>query len=428
MAFLPFLTQSASGNDPIVAMGANRIGAIANTGYSLSGTQKREINPLIRYLRGQGLANNLVFYHDPKYGVNRNLAIYTDDLDNTTYWDKGVNLTANGQVGTSPITGAKAWSYSYTGLGFAYLKGDYSTTAFVVYPNTTYTLSCDIRLTAGTWTGGSRSLYLQCFDSGGVFTANRGGPALMPTADWQRVSVTVTTGASDTFAVFQFPYDVGASATIEVAAPQVEIGATAGNYNARIDSTICKANNLVSNASGDGTFVNGTTANMVVSDTTAGRVLNFDSSLSQGLTTGVTTVYNGYTVVFWVNCSSLSATLVPFRKGGGVKDRLVFETSGAVRFSGVTGGSGTSSTGQVVAGTWAMWTVTASTNATVYKNSTQLVTGATTYSSSSDPLYISNSADIPFFGKIGEVLFFSSVLTSDQITAIYNLQKSRYGL
>jgi hypothetical protein len=427
--FLPILAQLAGGVDSNIYLGANRIAGIANVGYSLTSNQRQLLNPLFRYLRGQGLASNLIFHHDPRIGFNNNLCRWTDDITTANIgWAKGANLTANGQVGTSPITGAKAWSFTSLGGGNVFIQGSSINGRFAVLPNTTYTISADVRLTAGTWTNGARSLYLRCQDSGGTVTSNRGNTELALTSNWQRFSITVTTGASDAFASFSFPFDFNAGATIEVAAPQVELGNTATPYQRRLDNTALRLNNTVNNALGDGTLLNGEVGNMTRTDAQAGEVLNYNASLSQGITLADTTYYANYTVLLWIKVNNLASTRVAFIKGLS-QGRIVVQTDGAIRVNATTGGT-TTATGLVVANTWTHIAVTMTATTTeTFTNGASRISGAITRTEeSTTPYHLVNSAISPLDGQIGEATLINTVLTPTQILAIYNIQKARYGL
>jgi hypothetical protein len=230
-------------------------------------------------------------------------------------------------------------------------------------------------------------------------------------------TITVTVAGSFTFTV---------SGAVNNA--QLEIGSSATVYNLRVDTTALKLNNLVNDATGDGTFVNGTPANMTVVDATAGEVLNYVSASSQGVTLANSTYYTSYTVLIWVKVNNLASNRVPFVKGS-ARDRIVLQTDGAIRVNSATGGT-TSATGQVVANTWVHIAVTmTTTNTETFKNGVSVISGAITrVVESTDPYYLVNSALAPLDGLIGESTLVSQVLTPTQILAIYNIQKARYGL
>ena len=414
---------------PFLSAGSARIRAIANTGYLSTFTNRQLIAPLLNYILNTGLAANTLFHHDARLGFNSNFVFFSDDInDANTGWDKGSNLTANGQVGVSPLSGAKAWSFSFVGGGSAFIQGDSSTGRFAILPNTTYTVSADVRLASGVFAGGSRSIYLRCQDSAGVFTTNRGGAALVPTSTWQRFSITVTTGASDAFASFLFPFDCDSGSTLYYAAPQIEIGSTATTYQARLNNTALLLNNLVDNALGDGTMANGVSSTMTVIDATAGRVLNYNNALSQGVSTSLIAYVPNLTFIVWTKSTNLSANRVVFGKT--ITDgRLIINTNGAIRLTSssslVTGAS------EVVAGAWVCiaYTSTGAGATVIYKNGASVLSGTLPRAVNDIESYqLGETADGPFLGQIGEATFFNTILTDSQILDIYNIQKSRYGL
>jgi hypothetical protein len=352
--FLPFFAQVVGGNDPNVYLGANRIAGLSSVGYSLTGTQRQLLNPLFRYLRGQGLSSNLLFHHDPRVGLNNNL------------------FTATGTLSTQTVALATG---IYT---FWFASG------------------------AGTITS-----------SNGTGTATNHGAT---TAGVPR-QIVVTVAGTFTFTV---------SGVVTNA--QLEIGSSATVYNLRTDTTVLKLNNTINNALGDGTFVNGTSANMTTLDATAGEVLNYNNTLSQGISTTLTAHQTDLTVIQWVKATNFTSNRITMFKS--VPDwRLVLQTDAAVRLS--TSSSIASPSGTLVAGTWACvaFTLNNAGNAVIYKNGVQVASGTIPRAiDNTNPVQIGETVNGPFLGQIGESTLINTVLTPTQILAIYNIQKARYGL
>jgi hypothetical protein len=268
---------------------------------------------------------------------------------------------------------------------------------------------------------------LRCQDSGGAVTSARGNTALALTSEWQRFSITVTTGALDVFASFLFPFDFNAGSTIEVAAPQIELGSVATSYQRRLDNTTLKLNNTVNNALGDGTFVNGEMGNMATTDATAGEVLNFVGSSTQFIDTTFTEMYANYTFSCWVNPANFAASQILLGKAIN-NDRVFYNTTGGVQVSS-NGGTVTTASSLLSIGVWAhvAYTITLAGAVVIYINGVSVASGTITRGADAVATW-GLSKVAPMTGKMGEATLINTVLTSTQILAIYNIQKSRYGL
>lgn len=413
--FLPFLNQASAGVDPSVYLGANRIAGIASVGYSMSGRQRQFINPLLRYLRVQNLSSNLLFHLDPRVGLNNNFVRNSGVNVNTTSWSPYVN----GGSATAPTLSIDTTN-PFAGAG-----------CIKIVCNGTYAfsgISQNIGSNTGTITVRGRVRGDAAFTFSYYYeVANNPQSTVAVGTAWQEFVFTTTATGGGTGTIYLGSTTPGTTFyldNIEVIAGQPDQA-----YNERTDATVLKLNNSINNALGDGTLVNGTSTNMTTIDATAGEVLNYNNTLSQGIQTGLVSWIPDYTFIHWVKVPSLVANRVTIFKTA-TADRLIIQTDGAIRVSG-NGTSVTSSTGAVVANTWAMitYTINSAGDVIIYKNGVQIGSGNNArLVDNAAAIFLGETSNAPFLGNIGEATLINSVLTSTQILAIYNIQKARYGL
>lgn len=148
-----------------------------------------------------------------------------------TYWQKGAGLTENGVVGTSGLSGQPVYSFAFTGAN-SYIQQTYATNRVPASPLQDVTLSAEVRLASGTWSGGNRNFAITCYDSGGTNLGTVNGATFTATATNARYSSTVQTLASTAYIRFIFPTNL-TSATLEFSAPQLEFGTTATAYQSQ---------------------------------------------------------------------------------------------------------------------------------------------------------------------------------------------------
>jgi hypothetical protein len=162
-------------------------------------------------------------------------------------------------------------------------------------------------------------------------------------------------------------------------------------------------------------------------DGVLGKAYNFDGS-NDYLLPGAIGSFNTFTTIVWVNLD----TLKDFNDiiGGEFEITMLARANGAVTFGvgdgGAWGNLTTTSTGEVSAGSWFMYTLKGDgTNIEVYLNKTSKGTGATTDNLNTTP-YIGTRNDggpkagYATDGRIDNIRIYSSELNDNEIEAIYD--------
>ncbi len=320
----------------------------------------------------------------------------------------GYNLTAGNLTAVDIRIKAQR---AYGGLGIVNIDPQSSVNRN--FFTTTATLSTQtVTLAVGSYTFWFQAGAGSITSSNGTGTASNNGAAIVGSPK------TITVSAAGTF-IF--------TVSGVVSSAQLESGSTAGTYIARADATAVKVLNIGSlNSAADGTYTNGSSSNMLVSNATAGRVLNFMGSASQSLNLGFMNWYDTYSITVAFNLSSLGGAL--FIKSN-TSDRLVMNADGSIRFNS-TSGVVQSAAGQFVTNTWYVVQVTISgLNVVIYKNGVPIVTGTLTTrtTETSNAWNISGSAFVT--GVIGDLIMQANVaLAQSQVTGLYTAIKARYGL
>jgi hypothetical protein len=236
----------------------------------------------------------------------------------------------------------------------------------------------------------------------------------------------VSAGGSRTIAV-----SVAGTFTFTVASTvnnaQLEVGSTATTYTARTDNTAVKSFNFgAKNASGDASFVGGSSSNMLTADA-AGQSHNFLAASSQGLQAAFADWYPNYSYIIAYRPNSLGGALLI---KSNASDRIVVNGDGSFRFNGTTGVV-QSAVGALTAGGWVIVGVTVSgTTVKLYKNGVLLTPGTNTLSARNVEAATNWSISTSSFlnGLEGESVMIPATLSDAQMTNIFNGMKAKYGL
>jgi hypothetical protein len=156
-------------------------------------------------------------------GTGQNFLVYSNQIGNNQY---GLNGTASVQLNsaTDPLGGTTATTI--TGASDMLLGGNNVRQIFTSLTNTQYTFSCYLKLGTAT----TVSIGLRDNTTGNLPTT-----AFTTSGVWQRVSVTMTTGATTTIPAIMLG---SANGTFYAWGVQVNFGATAGTFIATTSATI----------------------------------------------------------------------------------------------------------------------------------------------------------------------------------------------
>jgi hypothetical protein len=379
------------------------------------------LSRLLKNYKDNGGIPDLLY--DAGLSVNYNLVSRSSQLDQ---WSAGPNTTKDGFV-TAPDGTNTAYQLTNTFSGSAFYYRDLSTN---ILANTQYTLSFWHRSPVG---GTSLNVQIRLF--GTPNTTNTF--SFTSSTTWTYYTFTFTTGNTASLTGSQLHIIRPDFAhTAQIWNPQIVLGATDRAYRGLDGSTVKPLNLGKDGLSGDGTFVNGSNANMLFSDPVSGLAYNFVSASSQRIsTTTFAQPTDNFTVMSWIKPTSVATLqgIIGAASDSGFSMRV--NSTSKLNFSRVGGTSQSiDSTASLTANTWQHVAVSrAGTDVRLYINGV-LDTTFTTYT---DTLTSQNYAigctrvsafAEGFNGCIDRIALENSVLTDTQIANIFNSQKSQYGL
>lgn len=403
------LLSGSQALDPQSLVAISRVSQVAGYGYLLNDAQKIFLDSRLKLFRQNGGLPD--WYLAPDIGVNKNLLPFTRTMA-TGGWS-GVNGATIGSPdadGWCLMTdGGVAFSGVVINIG--------------IIPTGNLTLSVDAK------SGTASQINFGVQEGQSPFgQAGQSSPTL--TAGGSRFSASITNTFATNLQVF---IRVGTGAginegNISVRNIQLEVGGVVTTYQLRSDGTAVKSLNFgAKNANGDATFLNGTTANMLVTDAAAGQSHNFLAASSQGVQSSFADWYPNYSYIIAYRPNTLGGALLI---KSNASDRLVVNANGSFRFNGTTG-LVESAIGALTAGSWVIVGVTVSgTTVKLYKNGVLLTPATNTLSArnveSATNWSISTSAFIN--GITGESALIPNAVTDAQMANIFNVMRSKYAL
>jgi hypothetical protein len=414
-----------------VSSAFNRVSQVAGYGYQ---PEVGRLSRLLKNYKDNGGIPDLLF--DAGLSVNYNLLTNTSFDSNILLWNQYVN----GGTGTNPVLSWDNGELKIEPQG-TYTHSGVSQGGIAVIAGARYIITGTARGTLASWN-------LSIFFSGGL------GASTNITMDNTTKSFTFAYDNSTAgTGIIYFRTNTAGLAAFwidNLQFTQVTTGSsTPLPYRPRADATAVKPLNLGTlGASGDGTYVNGTNANMLSSDVTAGLVLNFNSVLNQQITTTYSTfsqMNSGVHIGFWKKSPTNANARIMTNSNFDANSRIeINEFGGFVRFRIMSsstayyqaeGSGGNAFTPNV----WERWdfvwngTLSAA-SLIVYRNGVALATTNTTVGS---PTAITDGGTLaiganvngsnPYSGVLDKALFEIGSKNATQIANIFNSQKSQYG-
>lgn len=265
---------------------------------------------------------------------------------------------------------------------------------------------------------------------------NKGGSdgncPLTLTPQWKKYTITWTFASSGTAATKTLLFRLAAGGKCDIALPKLEKGAIATPYCPALSETNFNAAMDCSGYNRDGSIVGDITFS---SDTPRYST----SCVFDGSTTGInlpikdlmkTVLKDKCTINFWVNEANTSSRSIFF--GGYSGSNFNIEQNGT-SFRVYWNGSPDLAVGTITNNEWAMWTVTTdiATGIKIYKNSTLVKTHAaaltditTSFTRDFNIGKDSRTDDTMMEGKMSDFRIYASVLSADDIKALYQTSVS----
>jgi hypothetical protein len=393
------------------------LGAVAGFGYMPA--EDRSLYELYRAYRNNGGIPDLLF--DAGLSVNYNL-VHSSEFLTTSGWSKyaagGTTVQANitlaaadnvMTIGSDPTSGA---TWNFFGM---------SQSSLTFVAGQSYTFSGIITTTIP-------NFILNILTNAAIIPTQ---VITFLTPGTHNFSVTATALTSGTTTLYyRTPSGSGSATQVTFSLSKVQIAITTNTYRPRSDATVVKPLNLGTvGASGDGTFVNGTSANMIVNDPTSGLAYEFVAASSQFHQTSFTYNTSTLTLMSWIKRNAFGNKGIWGSAVNGVEVRL----DATARLSLVRRGAAVIAVGTTVIpqSVWTHVAVTFDAGAfNLFVNGVSEASGTTATTFTANTLVYGQSGATSNFmdGELDLGAYHSKGLSPEQIANIYNTQKSKFGL
>lgn len=393
----------------------NTIRNVAGYGFLLTGSETNKLNKLIQTYKFNGGVPQLL--HLANYSVNYNLLYNTNFENNTTGWsgyaNGGASIPAQVSIDNGRLKVVPQSTYTWAGV---------SQVSVSIVAGESYVLSGEVEGSQASW----NLHFLLDSHSGSIVRSNTNQSFSFA---FTAVSTVTTTlyFRTNTSSLAYFLLD-------NLQLTEVKTGITIPlTYRARTANTAVKSLNIGSiGASGDFSFVAGTPANMLTTNTQTGLSYNFNSTLSQAFDTTINQYTTAVTFMTWMKKSTDGNYQFFAGNGSGAMGFWVTSTNRFAISRSYQSDFFIGSNFTVPNNVWQhiAFTYNAATNTfNIYQNGVLVESTVSSQTWTPRLLQIGNNANGSYPNWVQDnISYANTVLAQAQISNIFNSQRNRFGI